>query len=256
METRTTTAYTVQQLADLAGVTVRALHHYDAIGLLTPAARTEAGYRLYGERDLLRLQQILFFRELDFPLDQIAAILDAPGFDPVRALERHRELLQAQRDRLARLMETIDKTIAGLKEDTMGLTDEELYAGFSKEDAERYRREARELYGEDVVEASEQRARKMSKEQWAAVQVEGDEVTRQLADLMDRRPDDLEVQALIARHYAWVCHFWTPNAEAYVGLGDLYTENPDFRAHYDKYRPGLADFMKPAMAYYAEHNLA
>ena len=254
METRTT-IYTVQQLADLAGVTVRALHHYDAIGLLTPAARTEAGYRLYGEGDLLRLQQILFFRELDFPLDQIAAILDAPGFDPVHALERHRELLQAQRDRLARLMETIDKTIAGLREDTMGLTDEELYAGFSKEDAARYRREARELYGEDVVEASEQRARKMSKEQMQAVQDEGEEVTRRLADLTDRAPGDPEVQALIARHYAWVCHFWTPNAESYAGLGDLYTENPDFRAFYDKYRPGLADFMKPAMSYYAEHTL-
>ncbi len=254
METRTT-AYTVQQLADLAGVTVRALHHYDAIGLLTPAARTEAGYRLYGEKDLLRLQQILFFRELDFPLDQIAALLDAPGFDPVRALERHRELLQAQRDRLARLMETIDKTIAGLKEDMMGLTDEELYAGFSKEDAERYRREARELYGEEVVEASEQRARKMTKEQMQAVQAEGEEVTRGLADLTDRAPGDPVVQALIARHYAWVCHFWTPNAEAYAGLGDLYTDNPEFRATYDKYRPGLADFMKAAMSYYAEHNL-
>jgi len=86
-------AYTVSRLAKMAGVRVRTLHHYDAIGLLAPSARTEAGYRLYGERDLLRLQQILFFKELDVPLDEIRGILDAPGFDEIRALEDHRRRL-------------------------------------------------------------------------------------------------------------------------------------------------------------------
>jgi DNA-binding transcriptional MerR regulator len=247
--------YTVRQVARLAGVTVRTLHHYDHIGLLTPSDRTAAGYRLYTGEDLLRLQQILFFRELDFPLEQVGEILADPAFDPVRALRSHRLMLQERIARLERLLTTVDGTIARLTEDTMGLTDEELYAGFSKEQAERYRREAREQYGAAVVEESERRARSMSKEQWQALGVEGDAVTRGLADLMERAPGDPDVQALIARHYAWVAHFWTPNAESYAGLGQLYVEHPEFRAHYEKYRAGLADFMQAAMMYYSEHSL-
>jgi DNA-binding transcriptional MerR regulator len=250
-----TSGYTVSQLAGMAGITVRTLHHYDDIGLLAPSARTPAGYRVYGEDDLLRLQQILFFRELGFPLEKIGAILRAPDFDPVEALRSHRQMLESEAVRLGRLLETIDRTIERLTEGMMGLTDEELYEGFSKEQAERYRREAREQYGAAVVEESEQRARKMSKAEWNAVKDEGDVVTRELAALADRNPADPDVQALIARHYAWVATFYTPNAEAYAGLGQLYVENPEFRAFYDKYRPGLADFMQAAMAHYAAQNL-
>src|SRR5512143_296680 len=101
--------YTVQQLARLAGVSARTLRHYDHIGLLKPSARSAAGYRLYGEADLLRLQQILFFRELDFPLADIQGILDEPGFDQVKALHAHRRLLQQEADRLERLLKTIEK---------------------------------------------------------------------------------------------------------------------------------------------------
>src|SRR5512142_78697 len=111
--------YTVQQLARLAGVSVRTLHYYDQIGLLKPSARTAAGYRLYGEADLLRLQQILFFRELDFPLTEIQAILDQPDFDQVKALRDHRLLLQQEADRLGRLLNTIEKTISRLTENNM-----------------------------------------------------------------------------------------------------------------------------------------
>lgn len=260
METNEKT-YTVRRLAEMAGITVRTLHHYDELGLLRPSARTAAGYRLYGERDLLRLQQILFFRELDFPLEQVRRVLDDPRFDQVRALEQHRALLQLERQRLARLLTTIDKTIAklthtGVTEDNMGLRDEELWEGFSQEQIERYKRESREQYGVEVVEASERRAKAMSKDQWQAVKDEGDAVTRGLAALMDRPAADPEVQALIGRHYRWVARFWTPDAASYAGLGQLYTDNPEFRATYDKYAVGLADFMRAAMAHYAEHALA
>ena len=130
-------AYTVHQVAEMAGVSVRTLHHYDHIGLLKPAARTAAGYRLYGEHDLLRLQQILLFRELDVPLETIRSILDDPGFDPVEALEAHRHTLEGQAARLARLLQTIDKTIQRIKGDTMAISDEELYEGLPKEQSER-----------------------------------------------------------------------------------------------------------------------
>jgi MerR family transcriptional regulator, thiopeptide resistance regulator len=247
-------SYTVHQLAGLAGISVRTLHHYDQIGLLTPTRRTAAGYRLYGWTELLRLQQILFYKELDFPLGEIKQILDRPEFDQLQALREHRRRMQRRAEQFEKLLSTIDKTIAKLTEDKMELTDAELYEGLTPEQAERYPREARELYGKEVVEASEARARKLSKSQWQAIRQEGDQVTRDLADLAERQPDDPQVQAAIARHYAWIEHFWTPTAEAYRGLGQLYTTNDEFRANYDRYRPGLADFMQAAINYYCDHN--
>jgi DNA-binding transcriptional MerR regulator len=247
--------YTVRQLALLAGVSVRALHHYDRIGLLKPSRRSAAGYRLYARPDLLRLQQILFYKELDLPLSEIQAILDEPGFDPLMALREHRRRLQARRERLERLIETVDRTIGQLTEDEMALTDEELYEGFSKEQAQRYRREAREMYDPALVEESERRLKRMSRAQWEALKQEGDDITRQIAGLMDRPEGDPGVQAAIARHYTMMGKFYTVTPEIYRGLGGLYVENPEFRAFYEKYRPGLADFMQAAMIYFCDHSL-
>jgi DNA-binding transcriptional MerR regulator len=258
MNVKRSDGYTVRQLAKLAGVTVRTLHHYDQIGLLRPGARTAAGYRLYRETDLLRLQQILLFREMDVPLEQIREILDDPRFDLVQALRGHRQTLQARAARLETLLHTIDKTIAQLtpSEDTAMLTVEELYEGFSREDAERYRREARANWGEERVEATEQRARKMSKAQWQAVGQQGEAATQLMASLMDKTPDDPAVQAAIAQHHAWIENFYPAPAELYRGLGQMYVEHPEFRAFYEKVRPGLAEFMQAAMAHYAGTALA
>lgn len=248
----------MRQLAKLAGVSVRALHHYDHVGLLTPSARTAAGYRLYQDDDLLRLQQILFFKELDVPLCEIRSILNDPAFDQIEALAKHRRLIQARAERLTHLLKTIDRTIIRLKGEKMEkpMTDEELYEGFSKEQRERYQREVRERYDPALVEESEKRVRKMTRSQWAAVKSEGDDVTRSLAALMDRDPGDAEVQQLIARHHAWIEQFYPADACVYAGLGQLYTENAEFRAFYDKYRVGLAGFMKAAMTHYADHTLS
>jgi DNA-binding transcriptional MerR regulator len=248
-------AYTVGQLAKMAGVSVRTLHHYHQIGLLAPSARTKAGYRLYGEPELLRLQQILFFKELDMPLDEVRQILDDPGFDPVDALEGHRQLLQQRMERLARLLKTIDRTIDRLTEEDMTLTDEELYEGFSTEQIERYKRQAREMYDPALVEESERRVKKMSRAQWQAVGAEGEAVTTALATLADRESGDAEVQALVARHHAWIENFYPCSAEVYRGLAQGYVEHPEFRAFYEKYRPGLADFLSAAMVHYADHVL-
>ncbi len=248
--------YTIGQVAKMAGVTVRTLHHYDQIGLLVPAARSGSGYRLYRERDLVRLQQILFYRELGLPLEQVREILDDPEFDPLEALREHRRALQARSDRLAQLLRTIDKTVRRLTEDAMSLTDEELYAGFAPETIERYKREARERYDPELVAESERRVRKMSREQWEAVRAEGDQVTRGLAALMDRAPDDPEVQQLVARHHAWIENFYPCSAEVFRGLGQLYMSHPEFRATYDRYRSDLADFLGAAMAHYADVVLA
>jgi len=246
--------YTVRQVAEMAGVTIRTLHHYDYIGLLTPSARSTAGYRLYDEADLLRLQQILFFKELDFPLAEIGNILDNPGFDQVEAFRDHRRRLHSRAERIMDLLKTIDRTIQRLTEDDMTMNDAELYEGFTQEQIERYRREARERWG-DVVEDTEQRIRGMTKDQWQALQREGEEDTRAIAALMDRTPDDQEVQRQIARHHAWIERFYPAPAEVYRGLSQLYAEHNEFRKYYEKYRPGLADFMQAAMDCYADHAL-
>ncbi len=114
-----------------------------------------------------------------------------------------------------------------------------------------------EKYGEQIVEESEHRVKGMSKDHWQAINAEGDAATRAIAGLAERGhgPDDPEVQRNVALHYTWVDHFWHPTPEAYAGLGRLYAENKEFRAFYDKYRPGLADFMSAAMAYYSEHSM-
>ena len=250
------TAYTIKQLARMAGVSVRTLHHYDHIDLLKPSSRTEARYRLYEEDALLRLQQILFFKELDFPLSEIRDILSDPGFDQVAALEDHREMLQMRAKRLTRLLSTIDRTIKRIKEEDMGLTDEELYEGFTEEQIERYEREVRERYDPERVKMSYDRIRKMSKEQWDGVKDEGGKVAQALAEVADRPASDPEVQHRIARHHAWIENFYPCPADIYRGLGQTYAENDEFRAFYDKFRPDLSDFMREAMEYYADHTLS
>jgi hypothetical protein len=152
---------------------------------------------------------------------------------------------------LARLLNTIDRTIDRLTEDGMTLTDEELYEGFTTEQIERYKRKAREMYDPALVEESERRVGKMSRAEWKALQAEGREVTTGIAALADRDPGDAEVQALMARHHAWIESFYPCSTEVYRGLGQLYVEHPEFRAFYEKVRPGLADFMSAAMNHYA-----
>lgn len=247
--------YTVRQVARMAQVSVRTLHHYEQIGLLRPRLRSESNYRLYAEDDLLQLQQILFYRELGVPLDDIGRILADPAFNRVEALRDHRVRLEKEAERILTLLTTVDRTIIRLTEKNIMLSDDELYEGLDKETGQRYEREAMQQYDPIVVAETNRKIRQMSKDQWAAVRREGDEVSRLLASLMDEDPAGPAVQAAVARHHAWIEVFFPANAEIYKGLGAGYAANDEFRATYDKYRPGLADFLHTAMDIYAERNL-
>jgi DNA-binding transcriptional MerR regulator len=244
--------YTVQQLAKIAGVSVRTLHHYDRIGLLKPASRNAARYRFYGEAELLRLQQILFFKELDCSLKDIARILDSPGFDPVEALEAHREELKRRAERLGLLLDTIDKTLRKLKGEKIKMLDEELYGGLSKEQAEAYAEEAKERWGPKLVNETNARVKKWSKQKWAEVNKELDDILRQLAALMGTPVGNPKVQALVARHRAYLNNFYEVKPNIYRGLGKLYVEDPRFRAYFDKYRAGLAEYLHTAIEFYCK----
>lgn len=250
--------YTVKKLAKLAGVSVRTLHHYDRLGLLKPSVRTTAGYRQYGEKELLRLQQVLFYKELDFPLQAIAEILDEPGFNYLAALENHKRSLVEKRARITELLATIDKTILQLKGEQKMLTNEELYAGFPKDKAEAYRKEAIEKYGADKVEKSEAGLRKLTKDQLEALKAEGEEIARTLMGLTHLEPTNGAVQAQVARHYAHIQKMWNGAvtnehlADAYAGLGDLYVNDPRF---YEGAPEGFNTFLRDAMKYYVENSL-
>ncbi|MFD2522769.1 MerR family transcriptional regulator [Emticicia soli] len=255
------TSYSVQKMAKLAGVSVRTLHLYDKLGLLKPSIRTEARYRMYGEKELLRLQQILFYKELDFPLKEIQAILDNPDFDLVEALLSHKVSLQARKDRISTLLETIDKTVNHLKTGTIMLKPEELYSGLAKETAEAYRTEASKKYGEKAVEKSEKALGSLTKQEFENLKTDLKENADSLFVLKDKDPTNAQVQQLIARHYEIIRMFWGTSgtadkqAEAYKGLGQLYVNDERFTMIEGKPQPAYALFLSKAMAYFADNGL-
>lgn len=241
--------YTVKQLADLAGVTVRTLHYYDRIGLLKPSSVGANSYRYYGDEALYRLQQILFYRELDMPLEDILRILERPDFDVVRALEEHRSALQSETRRLRRLIHTIDSTTKHLK-GKQEMNPKKLFEGFTEEEQERYAAEAAEKWDPRTVQASNAKWKAYSPEQKQRILEEGRAV---YADLIAARPQGASsagVQAAIARWHAHMQYFWSPSDDQLLGLADIYNEDPRFRATYENMAAGLAGFMREAIKIY------
>lgn len=248
---------TVRQVAKAAGISVRTLHHYDAIDLLKPGHVGANGYRYYGREELLRLQQILFYRELGLPLAGIAAVLDDPAFDPLAALREHRTALDARIGHYRTLIRTIDRTIASLEKDE-DMEDNDYYAGIAPETRDRWQREAEDFWGKDAVTAAAAKARSFSKEQVAAIQSEMEVIRADFQRLFRDGADPASdaVQAVTDRHYRWVSHSWTPDAEAFGGLGRYYVENPEFRGTYDDDKiAGCPEFIAAAMAVYADRSL-
>ncbi|MGB3336722.1 MAG: MerR family transcriptional regulator, partial [Devosia sp.] len=201
--------YTVNQLAQLAGISVRALHHYDEIGLLKPAFTGDNRYRYYGDEELLRLQQILIHRELDIPLVEIGAILDAPGFDRLETLRKQRERLESQAKRYAMMVRTIDRTIARLQGDR-AMKDADLYSGVvSPEKQAEYEQWLIERYGSDMeaqIERSRTAMAAMGKAEMAAAMRELEAVEQALAEGLRRGipPQATSLDPVIERHRAWV----------------------------------------------------
>lgn len=246
--------YTVQQLAHLSGVTVRTLHHYDEIGLLSPARKGSNGYRQYGEAELLKLQQIMFFRELEFPLKEIETILKNPKFDIATALTDHRKLIELRKKRLNTLLKTIDKTLTKTIHKN-SMTDTELYDGFSHEESEKYAEEVQQRWGNtDAYKQSQERVKKLTREDWTRMNVETDSILNEIVSNMSKGPASIEVQTQIARHYNSLRAFYEPNLELYRGLADMYVADSRFAAYYERYHADLPTFMSDAMHAYCDSN--
>jgi DNA-binding transcriptional MerR regulator len=244
--------YTVKQLGDAAGVSTRTLHFYDEIGLLNPDAYGENGYRYYEESALLRLQQILFFKELDFSLADIKLTIDRPGFDTLRALRAHRKTLEERMGRLARLIETVDKTILHVKGE-LTMAEGEFYRGFSEEKQQEYEEEIRRRYGDKELKQSRERWGSYGPQQKQQVRNEFDRIVVALRAHKREGFDSPEVQALVKELHVWVNNFYDCSLDTFEGLGHMYNAAPDFKVMYEtKYGPDVSEFLEKAIVAYCE----
>jgi MerR family transcriptional regulator, thiopeptide resistance regulator len=246
--------YTVHKLAQLAGITVRTLHHYDQIGLLKPSFSGSNGYRYYEEKELLKLQQILFFRELEFSLEQIKEIMDSETFDTKKALEDQQEMLTLKRERIDALLLTIGKRIKGGEY----MKSDDLYGGFTKKQMEEYKEEAKKRWGNtDAYKQSEERTKHWTKADYDKVAKQGAQWTQKLSEIRDKgfSIDSPEIQEMVGQHYNGLRTFYEPNYEMYRGLGNMYVDDPRFTAYYEKFGKGLAVFMRDAMHHFVSEHL-
>ena len=247
-------SYTVKQLAQLAGVTVRTLHYYDEIGLLNPSFVRENGYRSYEEEDLVKLQQILFFRELDFALEDIVQIINAPGYRMLEALADQRALLKMKRARLDGLLETIEKTMIKLKEGKE-MSHDERFAAFANGQIEQYKDEVKARWGEtEAYKQYAERSKRWTKADLERINKEGQAITLALAQLMEKGITHPEVQAQIGRHFQHMNQFYDCSYSLYRNLGKMYVEDARFAENYNKVAPHLAEFMRDAIAHYCDQH--
>jgi DNA-binding transcriptional MerR regulator len=230
-------------------VIVRTLHYYDQIGLLRPASYGANGYRQYGEDAVVPLQQIMFFRELGFSLDDIKDIMSRPDFDVLEALRSHRTLLMKKGQRINELLATVDRTIGQLQGETK-MEIKDYYEGFSDEKIDEYRKEVRERWGEDTLRDSEARVMNMGKKRFAELQAEGGAIFQAIADNMPQGFDSSEVQAQVAKWRQWLEHFHTYSDEAVLGLGRTYSQDPRFGAFFEKYGKDFPAFLTKAIENY------
>lgn len=250
--------YKVKEVAEMVGVSVRTLHHYDQIGLLKPEFVSPTGYRLYTDHDLEKLQQVLFFKELGFSLQETGEIINNPNFDRQNALKTHKELLMKKRARLDEIIKLVEKTITSIGGgDTM--SKKEMFQAFDmteiEKHQEKYAEEAKQKYGKsEAYKESQKKTAKYSKEDWATLMTRGNEIFQKVASHMDQSPAAPEVQEAIAE---WRQHitdsFYNCTPEIFRGLGDLYVADERFTANIDKIKPGLSQFLKEAMHIYCDN---
>lgn len=241
----------IAAVSRLSGVTSRTLRHYDAIGLLRPAWTGDDGRRHYGPPELQRLQHILVLRELGTPLPTIQSLVDTDDDEATIALLRqHRRALEQERDRFATLAATVDNTIAAL-ELGVPMTSDDILNGFNHD---RYAPEARERWGAPVVDRAYSQWRDLSPDAQSDHLAEHGAISQEIARLAasGANPAGASAQEVVARHFGWVSLLWTPNAESYTGLGQMYVDDARFKKTYDKYGAGTAQFLSDAMAEFAK----
>lgn len=250
--------YTVKELARLTGLTPRTLRYYDAIGLLCPHRGRENDYRLYGTEEVDRLQQILLYRDMGVPLEEIKNLLDAPGFDREAALREHLQRLRERRREVDALIRTVQITLSEIEGGTT-MTDEKKFEGMKRQIIEEneaaYGKELREKYGDEAVEAHTARLRGMSQREWEQTQKDEEEYKAALRRAVQAGdPAGGDAREAVRLHAAWLAHYWPEGAvtpEAHTGMAEMYVQDERFAAYYEQVAPGCAAFLAEAVkAYY------
>ncbi|MCL2108430.1 MAG: MerR family transcriptional regulator [Oscillospiraceae bacterium] len=251
--------YTINKLAKIAGITTRTLRHYDKIGLLKPSRINSSGYRIYGQREIDLLQQILFYRELGVSLENIKSIISAPNFDSTAALESHLTALLDKKKQLNKLIANVRKSILAAKGEVT-MSDNQKFEGFKEkliDDNEvQYGAEIRGKYGDDAIDFSNAKVKSMSEEQWRQAESLREEINATLKVAMESgEPSSELAQKACDLHRQWLCMFWkdgTYSKEAHRGLGEMYVADERFKAHYEKVAEGCAEFLREAINIYCK----
>jgi DNA-binding transcriptional MerR regulator len=240
----------VGDVAALAGITVRTLHHYDRIGLLSPSERTAAGYRRYTPADLDRLHRVLVYRELGFSLEEVATLLDDADADPAAHLRRQHRLLRDRIERTRAMVAAVEKE---MEAEQMGisLTPEERFEIFGDGFSDEYQAEAEERWGDtDAWAQSQRRTAAYTKEDWLRIKAEGDDVERRFAEAMAAGvpADDARAMDVAEEHRQHIGRwFYDCPPAMHAGLGRMYVEDERFTAHYEQVAPGLAQYVSTAV---------
>lgn len=246
--------YSIKEMSRLSGITPRALRHYEALGLLKPERKKESGYRSYTEKDVDMLQEILFLKELGFPLKEIAGIVTDPQFDRESALKSHLVELRFQRSRLDELIQNLQKTIQVLKGENE-MSDKEKFEGFKQkiiDDNEReYGVEARKKFGDEAVDRSNAKIKGMSESEMKRIE----DLTAELNDTIQKALESGDPKGPLAQkacklHKDWLNFYWPEGhytKEAHNALADMYCQDPRFRAYYEKLGAGCAEFLRDAI---------
>ncbi len=241
----------------MAGISTRTLRYYDQCGLLSPARIASNGYRIYGQKEIDRLQQILFYRELGVGLNDIKNILSAPDFNQKAALENHLTALLAKRRQLDALIANIENTLRSLKGE-VHMTDREKFEGFKEaliaDNEEKYGAEIREKYGKEAVERSNDKVRGMTKEQYAEAQRLAEAYQQALKEAFEQGdPASEPAKKACDLHRQWLCHYCEHYSKEYhMGLAQMYVDDPRFSEYYDKIAPGCAAFLRDAIMIYCK----
>ncbi|MCY7945776.1 MerR family transcriptional regulator [Bacillus atrophaeus] len=249
--------YQVKEVADMTGISIRTLHHYDHIQLLKPASVTESGYRQYSDADLERLQQILFFREIGFRLEEIKKMIDHPEFNREAALRSQKEILLKKKLRLENMIQTVERTMAAIEGREI-MSKQDLFAGLSMKDIEdhqkKYTEEARALYGTEIVDQTEKKMAAYTKDEWAMMMSEWNGIYERIAGTMTAGPGDPQAQAAVEDFRNHISkHFYECTLDIFRGLGNLYVSDQRFTDNINKYGPGLAAFLREAIIIYCDN---
>lgn len=250
-------SYKVKQVSKIVGVSVRTLHHYDEIGLLTPEYVTDAGYRMYSDEDLERLQQILFFKELDFNLKEIINILDTPGFDKMNALKTQKRLLLDKKKRIEMLILSVEKTLVSMEKGTE-ISKKDMFAGFDIQEIEKhkekYSEETKKRYGSGAAyKESVKKTSKYLKEDWFRINTHQKKINQKIIDHMYKGIEDPIVQEGVAELRQHITDsYYNCTVEIFRGLGSLYVQDEGFAKNLDKNKQGYAEFLSRAIHYYCD----